>query len=356
MHVIPDSVQDPAQRYLGSTKDAFGRTEYFISRDIDYVELFVKNRKDSDLRNQLTRYNLKEFSAVIIELPVYPKSIKFLKKKYPSLKVYVRAINAEFYHDWHYVYASLKYRHLRLAIKYGLLSVLRLYKDVVCARYADATLSITEWESRNYWQYIVNKRKLATVPYFVPSTYNSDIVLHSKEKLCVCLQSTIQNPFLEDAAVNFNDAINKLHYASPDWEFCITGAELDSDAPRTERLKATGLLESPFEILKRCRAVALLSDYGFGFKTKILEAIQHRCFVLVTAGLYQRLPGQIQRYCLVVDLSDPDSFEAALAKCLVEFPVVDVNALIREEAFNNLDALLTRCFSNSKQSKETTEC
>ncbi len=80
MHVIPDSVRDPSQRYLGSTKDVLGRTEYFVNRDIDYVELFVENRKDSDLLDKLVGYDLKNFQPLLSELPVYQNQLSFLRK------------------------------------------------------------------------------------------------------------------------------------------------------------------------------------------------------------------------------------------------------------------------------------
>lgn len=83
--------------------------------------------------------------------------------------------------------------------------------------------------------------------------------------------------------------------------------------------------------------MAILSDYGFGFKTKILDAILHSCYVLLTPGLYNRLPDVIKQFCLVVDPKDSNAFRRALESCLNPFPEVDANALLRSQAFAALD-------------------
>jgi len=71
----------------------------------------------------------------------------------------------------------------------------------------------------------------------------------------------------------------------------------------TDRIQLTGVLDSPDGIPAESRAVALLSDYGFGFKTKFLEAIMSRCHVLVTKGMYKRIPPEVRQFCFVVDLN-----------------------------------------------------
>jgi hypothetical protein len=69
-----------------------------------------------------------------------------------------------------------------------------------------------------------------------------------------------------------------------------------------DRIQLTGVLDSPYGILTESRAVALLSDYGFGFKTKFLESIMSRCYVLVTKGMHKRIPPKVRQFCFVVDV------------------------------------------------------
>jgi hypothetical protein len=120
----------------------------------------------------------------------------------------------------------------------------------------------------------------------------------------------------------------------------MSGVIPERDLNLPERIRATGLLDSPYEILAESRAVALLSDYGFGFKTKFLEAVMSQCYVLVTTGMYKRLPPEVRQFCFEVDVNSIESFENALAGCQEPFPDVDVNGQLREIAFSALDAAL----------------
>ena len=77
-----------------------------------------------------------------------------------------------------------------------------------------------------------------------------------------------------------------------------------------------------------------------GFKTKLLEAICSGCFLLVKKQLYSRLPSQVQRFCLVVDVHSVQSFRDALTRCLGPFPQEDANGPLREAAYAALDKAL----------------
>jgi hypothetical protein len=102
-------------------------------------------------------------------------------------------------------------------------------------------------------------------------------------------------------------------------------------------IRLTGLLDSPFTILSESRAVAVLSDFGFGFKTKILDAVLNQCYVLVTKGLYNRLPIAFKPFCFIVDLNKPETFRDALENCLKPFPICDINSILRTQAYAALD-------------------
>jgi glycosyltransferase involved in cell wall biosynthesis len=181
------------------------------------------------------------------------------------------------------------------------------------------------------------------MPYFLPASYDRDErLIKDKKSQCVCMMSTTLAtlPFLLDAAKRFVNAVNMLGRECPEWSFYITGDFPAHVLTLPGRVKRTGFLENPFEILAESRAVALLSDYGFGFKTKLLDAIKYKCYVLVTKGLYRRLPSEVQPYCIVVDPSSANSFRGALERCVQPYPEGDPNELFRSQAFAALDELL----------------
>ncbi len=80
LHVIPDTAVDPDEKYLGSTKDIRGRTEYFAARGIECDELVVPARSDKFLLAQLRERDLDIYQAVLVEIPLYPASLGFLRR------------------------------------------------------------------------------------------------------------------------------------------------------------------------------------------------------------------------------------------------------------------------------------
>jgi glycosyltransferase involved in cell wall biosynthesis len=149
-------------------------------------------------------------------------------------------------------------------------------------------------------------------------------------------------PFLLSAARNFATLVEGLGPRHTDWEFSVTGDwPQEGQADLGTRIQATGFLESPFDALVQARAVALLSDYGFGFKTKILDAICCGCWVLVTRGLYARLPEEVKACCLVVRPGSVESFADALEHARAPLPSGDLNERLHKAAFTALDRVLS---------------
>ena len=112
-------------------------------------------------------------------------------------------------------------------------------------------------------------------------------------------------------------AVESLGERGDGWQFMVTGEVPDHvRAAGAGRVEFVGLQASPFDAIKPARAVALMSDLGRGFKTKIIESILSRNFVLVTANLFARLPDAVRPFCLLVDPDRPTTFAAALKRCL----------------------------------------
>ena len=156
---------------------------------------------------------------------------------------------------------------------------------------------------------------------------------------CVCLTSTKSNPLIEHSVRGFERAVAQ----SPEvrgWRFLVTGEA--SGIATSTRIESTGLLASPGELLRTSRAVVLLSDLGFGFKTKLLEAIVAGNRVIVTPGLFSRLPDVLHPWTLEVDLDDAHSFAAALDVAAGPAPDGDPNRALRDQHHALLDDLVGR--------------
>jgi glycosyltransferase involved in cell wall biosynthesis len=349
LHIIPDSAVEPKHLYLGSTKDVRGRTEYFRARGIPFDEVVAEDRTDARLLEVLRGLDLGIYTSALVELPLYPLSLRLLRKRQPRMKLLTRSINAGLYHHMHKVSAWTRHGaskgvasslgYYAAAPKDGL-AILRL--DYLSAKNSDYLLSITSWESDNYWRFLAPPRKVKYLPYFLPEAYRKGPLRSSRQNRCVCLMSTSSepNPFLQDAARAFTRLVRGLGGQLPDWEFLVTGDGMYGSIGLPGRLAFTGLVESPTALLAESRAMALLSDYGFGFKTKVLDAAAHGCYSLVTRGIYRRLPDELREYCLVVDRSSVSSFKEALDNSMEPIPEGDPNGALRDLAFAVLDELL----------------
>ena len=339
LHIISDGIYEPRNFYLGSTKDIRGRTEYFKGRDISYDELLAKNkhRYIEELSN-IPRTDLRQYNAIILEMTFSPDAASFIRRHAPNTKVLVRSHNAELLHRWDWIRAAKLWQYSA-----GMLArpIRNFLFDYLCSRRADYVLSIDRWETNHYWRRFADESKLKHVPFFLPEPYLSDLPRRTSKKLrCVNFTSSIPNPLIIDATKNFIGAVRNLNGRGKEWSFCITGDQSKFYVDSCQRIHWTGYLESPYEILAESQAMALLSDYGYGFKTKILEAIMAKVYVLMTEGLYKRIPDEVRPYCIPVDIRSTGSFENALEQCRKPYPEGDPNREFRDQAFAALDEVL----------------
>lgn len=343
LHVVPDSVANPRHLFLGNTKDIRSRTEYFKVRDIPFDEILAERRFDALVLRKLQGLDLGQYATAFFEYPIYPASLRFLRQHFPQMQLLTRSHHADFYHWLHYALARVLLHDTKKALEALGDSLIRLRLDHLCARRSDHILSITQWEKDNYWRYLTDVSKVMTVPYFLPNSYAQSIPPSVQKKpQCVCLMSTTKGtlPFLLDAAKRFTRLVESLGQQCSEWSFFVTGDFPANMLTLPERVTCTGFLDTPFGILAESRAIALLSDFGFGFKTKLLDAIHCKCYVLVTGKLYRRLPAEVQPYCIVVDPNSVGSFADALEGCKHPYPDGNPNDVLRSQAFAALDELL----------------
>lgn len=345
--ITPYSFPQPQHEFLGSTKDIYCRLEYFKERDIAYDLLSPASRNDEALLPELKNRHLGDYQAVIIEKADYPESMAYLKKQYPNLKLILRAHNAELYHhlhhlisrihgNWHEgmpIYFKENFNDLRMALAW-------FGNDYACARLADAVISISDWEKVNYWDLLVTSEKVYYAPFFLPERFGSFSGIKKKNK-CVCYMSNGITPMLADSGRQFSEWVDGLPSSdSKAWEFIITGDVKKMPFKLSNKVQGVGLLEDPFLILEDAKCIVILSDFGFGFKTKILDAISRQCWSIVTPGLFKYLPECLRPFCIPLESMTPESFLRALKRTQEALPRADINSQLRQTAFAALDCIL----------------
>ena len=336
LHVFQNTVIDPGQRYLGSTKGIRCRTDYFQSRGISFDELVTENSERAVLAAvrgvQLSRYD-----AAVFEHTYAPAALAWVRRKAPSIRIVSSSHNAEFWHRLDILRAG----GMSSALSNTWQLVKKTHNDWRCGRIADRVVCVSEWELRHYWRWLLPDGRARYMPWHLPAMYLSDVPRQpAKHNVCVCLLSTIPNPMIVDAAVRFGEAVAGLGELAPGWDFVVTGDPGRFSLRLPPRVRWAGLLEQPYELLGQARAMALLSDLGHGFKTKILEAILAGTYCIVTIQVWKQLPPALHPWCIAIDPAAPGAFAAALERTMNPLPPGDLNERLRQRAFAALDEAL----------------
>lgn len=339
LHIIPNTANDKNHSDTGGTKGIKIFYEYFVDNNIEYEDLIAPNRSDKELMKILKSMDLKKFSHIFIHYTSFVGSLKFIKKTYPDIIVIVRSHNAEFPHWIHHSYSWFLSGNWIEALKIFLISFAKLRGDIISSRLADYILVITPWELENYWKLFPNKCNFLYVPYFSPQqTIQRNISDFSdRDLICTCLLSTNKSPFLIDAAKNFQMLVEKTEKDLPNWIFMISGNNDGIKRSKNKRVIFTGIVDDPIKLQRETRVVAVLSDFGFGFKTKILESIENGCLVLVSKKLFDRLPDAIKTGCIRVNIEQPKTFFQGLKKAELSYSKSEVNQFLKGVAFKNLN-------------------
>lgn len=354
LHIVQESVKNPRHEFLGSVKDTVGHAEYFTDRGWELVTVHAEGRSDQKVLESVQALDLGRFAVALFELPLYPRTQKYLRTHAPHIRILVRPINAEFLHQLHLFRAHMRYpfaRDRRDQLVHDLTTaVRRLWLDVICAWRADMVLSISDWETDHYWRWIVGRRRVRTLPYFTPARLTARVPQRPKALLCVCPLSTAKSirPFPLDGLLTFSKLVRTyLLKPRPVWRFAMTGSttvttvfsgSLTSHLNVTPELEQHGFLDDPYELLAEARCVAVLSNFGYGIKTKILDAIAARCWVLVFPTLYARLPTEVRPFCQVVERMHASSFSEALERSVsAPYPESDPNDQFRQRSYAVLD-------------------
>ncbi len=349
LHLVPMSFVSEKHRYLGSTKDIAARLQYFQDRGIT-SDLLAHDKTLEAMLGTVDSVDLSAYTHILIEKANYGELFRKLRRGAPGAKIIFRAHNAETLHRLDYVRVCLApplnrsvaevMEHVRNVAVYGA-------RDLSVARHADHVVSISQWDTDHYWRYLASKSTATTVPFFLPHQYVDEARPDlRKERECIVLGSSQPGPLIEHGVNRFVRLLRQMNVAraeSAGWRFIVSGKGTRR-MPRAAELKALGIrrrnVESPYELFLPARATLIASDLGRGFKTKILEAIACRAFVICPPSLYRRLPQELLPYCIRFDPRTPGALLEALGRTEIGFPPGAPNDLLRQAAYREMDRVL----------------
>lgn len=345
LHITPYIYFEKGYEYLGSTKDIDGRQQYLWQCGAPF-DTFSHLKDQFTLADELSFFHLPDYSHVILDVSRCEADLAYLKRRWPAARLIIRSHNPELPH---------RFDNLRAAERIGLDFGARkpmianipifLQRERGVARHADAILHIETPNTAVYWRSLGFGGNIHVTPYFVSDYYLRKMPRGVRRKpQILCVGSSHPGALITEMMLNFHEAVAALGDRHPQFGFYATG-----DAPVTPR-KGTvsprvvhlGIVDDLPALTAECFAIAVPSDLGRGFKTKILDAIMCGAWVIVTPALLRRMPEPLKPYCIAFERSDLGySFAAAINELSArQWPSGDPNTALRRHAYQSLDAAI----------------
>jgi len=296
LHFIP--ARDLANRHHGTYKDVISRVQWLQKRFQDYRQIAIHDDDPAEVDAALA--GGESLEAALVEYSYYSKIVKRLKQKAPNVRVAVRAINLEPLQ--HFDNTGWRCRRGPIWVLYGMARL--LCHDVTVKRYADVILSINEWENRVYWNRLPGRARIEWLPYRCPDHLVPENPLpYAERNIIACLPTSQKNRKSWDLVTRFQVFATAMKRAGSQDQFVITGNLRDWNLPDCPAAEQIGLVEDLAGFMGSCKAVALLSPLGYGFKTTIADALAAGAQVVAHPGLIRRCPDAIRPY-LIAQESD----------------------------------------------------
>jgi len=326
LHVVPSHVYDFT--YQGSFKDVIGR-ESFLGRLSDRYRKVVVPADDPRLiQNTL---GVEDVKHALLEYSSNPRILGYLRKRYPECFIAIRAINIEPLQLLHNHRLSGGHDHPRLV--YGMM---RLFlTDLACMRHADAIYPISEWEMTRYWSVLPGRAKPKWLPYFAPDRVLGLYSDTADRDTIACLPGRIGGyPRSRDMVRAFVRFAVRTRQLTDRYKYSITGDDIqNADLEIPPFIDLPGLVPDIAQFISSVRAVAILSPFGYGFKTTIVDAIANGCTPLLHSALFGRTPAIIREHCIEVRSLDTPSLLEVLRGLSGRRQATGVNDALRTTSF-----------------------
>jgi hypothetical protein len=306
VHIIPRSVF--ANTYQGSYKDTISRVRFLEGAGVDYRQVRVDADDPDSVLGALEGMDCAP--RVLVEYSHYPLILQALRRRWPRAFIAVRAHNIEPLqhldnHGWWP-------KRGPFWVLYGMWRL--LLQDIRCKRLADVILSISDWENRVYWERLPGRVRAECLPYVCPEHLAPREPLpFEQRRLIACLPTSQRNRKSWDLVTRFIRFAEAMRAAGADYDFVITGDLGSWRLPPSTAVTYAGFVDDLPSFLGRCRAVAMLSPLGYGFKTTIGDALAAGARVIAHPRLLRRCPTAMQGHLLSLDTDNGEPVPACLA-------------------------------------------
>lgn len=303
VHIIPAHVF--RNTYHGSYKDVTGRSRWFEARGIAVRRVLVERDDPGVLDGALMP---SAPTHVLVEYTHHPRILRYVRDIWPRARLAVRAHNIEPLQ--HIDNHGLWPRRGPLWLLYGMS---RLFvQDIQAKRIADVILSINAWENRIYWNRLPGRATVAWLPYVRPEEAGPAVGNPSSDRrLIACLPTSQKNRKSMDLVLKFIEFADAMQQRGRRDECVVTGDVGRWGLPDSPAVTRLGFVPDVNSLLGSCRAVALLSPLGYGFKTTMGDALAAGAHVLAHPDIIRRTPEPVRDVLIPVDVDDAASLDEA---------------------------------------------
>jgi hypothetical protein len=243
---------------------------------------------------------------LIVHYSWWPDAFAAVRRTAPETRLHVRTHNAEALQ--HLQRAGFRplptYRHVR-----ALYGAVRLgWRDARCRRIADTLLGISAWDNEHYWRHLPGRARIHHLPYWSPwgalRPGSRPRPWADREDLVVSMPGA--RDAIGGGSVRGLTRLSRELRKRPaggGWRFQLTQGVLAGGGavPESEGIEVLQHTVEPWDLLCRARALAVLTPFGFGTQTTIIDGLAAGAHVLVHPRLVRRLPTEIAGACLAVD-------------------------------------------------------
>ncbi len=308
LHFIP--ARDLANRHHGTYKDVITRVEWLQAHVAEYRQVLVHGDNPAAVDKALAAGGA--LTGALVEYSYYPNLVKRLKQRVPAARVAVRAINIEPLQHFDNA-GGWRCQRGPLWLLYGMARLMR--HDWISRRTADVILSINAWENRVYWSHLPGRARVEWLPYRCPDhLLPVNPLPYGQRRVIACLPTSHKNRKSWDLVTRFQRLAVEMKRLGCRDEFVITGNLRDWNLPPCAVAAQIGFVEDLSVFAGTCKAVALLSPLGYGFKTTIADALACGAHVLAHPALAQRCPDVVREHLVSVDSHAEASTAAAMQR------------------------------------------
>jgi len=295
---------------LGSSKDITHRVSLINKLNYQLKILAINGRNDNKCRDRLRDLLHRQyFDIIIFEHAAWPKSIKFIKKNFQSIKILLRCHNEEILHNIDMILAFLFTRKIGKGYINELTSIIvRLFKTIIREIYSiknSKNILICNDGTLNYFQKFKNDKYI----FKVNTNYDIDIDNSEIYKLNQLINPDYFNILLigSEKPNLFNDNSvkvllelvnkNKNSFIHSNIKIIISGLYNYESIPLSSEIcNYIGVVKNPYSLIKVCDAVFLPTKYGRGIKTRIFDSIVIKKPILIHKNIHKNLPFDLKQF------------------------------------------------------------